>query len=960
MVSPKDENALAGQGGTLLNKALKLSQPMNIDVKAVRDLGGAFQAVARQLKDLKKELDAVQASADKAASSVASVGGGTGSAGGTKIGATQMVTALKTSSTTTGAAAQGTAAAVGGGGGGGGIGGMLKGMMGGGGGGGVSAGVAAGATVAGAAFTQALATIDARVDRNRDYALSADRMSVLYQQMTGLNQVQVQDRYRQPLTNYRLGAGGINTLLDLQSRTGINAAQQASSVEAMRTYSGFSISTEGAASMLQNLASAPIANRMFLMGGGGLIGAGGKQNTMQSVMENVVKSAGLTNEKLVDSAFAQGSLTRAKLEMMGVTGDMQDQVLQYAKQNIQYQKKGGAGMYNAADKKARQLMGIEDNFATQAEETDRVRTAREEQMYSRQADNYADLEKQTQKLVKVFGALEDKLSGIIGARTSNRISSQIGGTIGTGIGAAIGSLIVPGAGTAVGAVLGNIGGTMLGGLIGEQNSDGKKKPSTGGTTGSKTYTGNDATTFVPVYGANNKPRYASIESIKTRPDFIGMKSQMKDRVLRMMRANPKVGFGQGIRDQKQQHDLFFQRYKKTDRPDSTERINEKDRKYQGYWWELKNPGDNPAAAPGNSMHGAGLAVDLYLSDAEAQAWAYAHAAEFGLAGAGSIDPPHFQPIEFANDSVKSYLAKGAPWGTDGIDTSADAPSPIGGSPTAPEASTDPSAPGTLGVTPVAIGGSTTGLSISERVAADMGMVSGIGGVGSTDTPTEPTPTATTTSTSGPAAGALSGEEVARMLYGVGFRGSQLIKMLAISKRESGWSPTAHNPDASTGDNSWGLFQLNTLGDLWNYYKGKGLSRPEELLDPNTNVRMAKALFDDNVRWKSNGFYPWGDYPGSGPGSSDGNIDIPAATAIVKSAGLGEAYDSMPTKASAPSSSKIVQGSNTMSVHGGHTFNINPNITITGSGNSNIDLKKLASELARLVKHEIEVQALRGN
>jgi hypothetical protein len=67
-------------------------------------------------------------------------------------------------------------------------------------------------------------------------------------------------------------------------------------------------------------------------------------------------------------------------------------------------------------------MGIEDNFATQVEETDRVRGARDEQFYRRQADNYADLEKQTQKLIEVFGALEDKLSGIIGARTSNRIS----------------------------------------------------------------------------------------------------------------------------------------------------------------------------------------------------------------------------------------------------------------------------------------------------------------------------------------------------------------------------------------------------------------------------------------------------------------------------------------------------------------------------------------------------------
>lgn len=193
-----------------------------------------------------------------------------------------------------------------------------------------------------------------------------------------------------------------------------------------------------------------------------------------------------------------------------------------------------------------------------------------------------------------------------------------------------------------------------------------------------------------------------------------------------------------------------------------------------------------------------------------------------------------------------------------------------------------------------------------------------------------------------------------MLAGVGFHGHDLIKMLAISKRESGWVPSVHNPTASTNDNSWGLFQLNTLGNLWNYYKGKGLNKPEDLLDPNTNVRMAKQLFDDHVKWFNNGFYPWGDYPNSGPGTSDGGLDIPGATAIVKKAGLGEAYDSGFTRSSGGG------GGGSLSISGGHTFNINPSITITSSGNSNTDLRKLAKELARMVQHELSVTALRGN
>ena len=417
MASPDEESALAGKEAQKLNKSLRIAAGLNVDTRAVRDLGTAFASVRQELHRLKQEFEAVEKLSGKVSKNVKATKGGV--KGGTNtIGDTTVTTSLQSS----------TGEAGGGGGGGGKIMSALKAF--GGGEEGAGGALAGGLSVASAAVTKAMATIDARVDRNRDYALSADRMSVLYQQMTGKSQVQVQDQYRKPLTNYRLGAGGINTLLGLQASTGINAAQQASSVEAVRTYSGYSLSAGDAANMLQNLASAPVANRMFLMGGGGLIGPGGRQNSMQSVIQNIVRTAGLTNEKLVDSSFAPGSLTRAKLSMMGVSEDMQDTILQYAKQNIQYRKKGGRGMYNASDKASRKLMGIEDNFATQAEETDRIRTAREEQMYSRQADNYAHLEKQTQRLTKVFAALEDKLSGIIGARTSHRISSSIMGTIG--------------------------------------------------------------------------------------------------------------------------------------------------------------------------------------------------------------------------------------------------------------------------------------------------------------------------------------------------------------------------------------------------------------------------------------------------------------------------------------------------------------------------------------------------
>ena len=56
---------------------------------------------------------------------------------------------------------------------------------------------------------------------------------------------------------------------------------------------------------------------------------------------------------------------------------------------------------------------------------------------------------------------------------------------------------------------------------------------------------------------------------------------------------------------------------------------------------------------------------------------------------------------------------------------------------------------------------------------------------------------------------------ASALYNAGFRGWALTVMTAIAGRESRWKPTALNNNASTGDYSVGLTQINYYGDLYN-------------------------------------------------------------------------------------------------------------------------------------------------
>jgi len=80
------------------------------------------------------------------------------------------------------------------------------------------------------------------------------------------------------------------------------------------------------------------------------------------------------------------------------------------------------------------------------------------------------------------------------------------------------------------------------------------------------------------------------------------------------------------------------------------------------------------------------------------------------------------------------------------------------------------------------------------------------------------------------------------LQRAGFKGQGLKTAWAIAKRESGGRPEAYNPDRSTGDNSYGLFQINMLGDMGpSRRKQFGIQSNEQLLDPNINAKAAYQM-----------------------------------------------------------------------------------------------------------------------
>jgi hypothetical protein len=94
-----------------------------------------------------------------------------------------------------------------------------------------------------------------------------------------------------------------------------------------------------------------------------------------------------------------------------------------------------------------------------------------------------------------------------------------------------------------------------------------------------------------------------------------------------------------------------------------------------------------------------------------------------------------------------------------------------------------------------------------------------------------------------------------ILKQAGFKGQALQIAYAVAMAESSGNARAHNGNAATGDNSYGLFQINMLGSMGpERRKQFGLSSNEELFDPLTNAKIAYKMSGGGKNWT-----PWSTY-----------------------------------------------------------------------------------------------------
>ena len=95
------------------------------------------------------------------------------------------------------------------------------------------------------------------------------------------------------------------------------------------------------------------------------------------------------------------------------------------------------------------------------------------------------------------------------------------------------------------------------------------------------------------------------------------------------------------------------------------------------------------------------------------------------------------------------------------------------------------------------------------------------------------------------------EELAKMLSTIGFEGRALKVAWAVVKKESNGRPLAFNGNVKTGDNSYGIFQINMIGGLGVARRDKyDLNSNKDLFDPVVNAQIAYHMSNEGSNWSS--------------------------------------------------------------------------------------------------------------
>jgi hypothetical protein len=98
---------------------------------------------------------------------------------------------------------------------------------------------------------------------------------------------------------------------------------------------------------------------------------------------------------------------------------------------------------------------------------------------------------------------------------------------------------------------------------------------------------------------------------------------------------------------------------------------------------------------------------------------------------------------------------------------------------------------------------------------------------------------------------LKPRQLKQLLHDVGFRGEALKVAWATAMKESTGRPRSHNKNSETGDNSYGLFQINMIGSLGPArLKQFDLEKNSDLFNPVRNAEIAFFMSNGGKNWSA--------------------------------------------------------------------------------------------------------------
>ena len=97
---------------------------------------------------------------------------------------------------------------------------------------------------------------------------------------------------------------------------------------------------------------------------------------------------------------------------------------------------------------------------------------------------------------------------------------------------------------------------------------------------------------------------------------------------------------------------------------------------------------------------------------------------------------------------------------------------------------------------------------------------------------------------------LSPKQLYQLLQLVGFKGHSLKVAWAVAMKETHGNPLAHNYNPNTGDDSYGMFQINLYGPLKGRLSQFHLKHKSDLTNPVKNAQIAYRMSSGGKNWSA--------------------------------------------------------------------------------------------------------------